>query len=1080
VTEQSLTFVLRADAAAARAELGRTGEALRGLDARGRQAAGGMGALSAQTGPLGRGMSSLSTLGRSVADGLQRSGGALGAAASQAQSFLAPVRAMPGAMGLATAGAVALAAGLAAVGTAATAAFAADERQNLVLEQVIRATGGAAGRTERDIDALATAITRTSMATETSVKNAASTLLTFRSISGDTFDRTLRAAQDLAAVGFGSIESASVQLGKALEDPAQGLAALRRVGVSFSEAQRGVIQTLVETGRTAEAQGLILAQIEQQVGGAGAAEGSGLAGAWHKLGQATGDFLEVVGAGIATLTGMENKLRAVASGVDALTGALWIMGGAPRPLQDIEADIERVERALAELGTGAAAGPILPLEDLDEQLDATQEKIRALFLERVNLESAMRSQPGNAFGLDGIDQINAQIQALAEQRRLLFQQRSDVTNVRPVGLGATDADQVQRRIELEAELQALLAQRGPAQDAAAEVERRRAEEQAKIDRERFEGVRDGLIREADEARQSKVERDALNAARRAGVAILSEEGQQIRQLVEERASAASAAEAARMLDTMREQLEIRRAEVAFGKDSAQAAELRAAAERRAFEATLDAKNIAGDLRAELLGAFDAAQSLATTNISGGIAAAASSAAALAQQMLNAAHFAQQLAAVEAATPARPVLGFGGASVGDPSVGDATLGFGNLPTGPVRRNVIDLSPPRIAGGAGGGGGGGAAALSELQQLQERAQAVLMGLGMAMAAVQEKTRAGLLTAVEGADEVVDAKERAANALAELIPQIEAMGPSGKAAVEEYREALAGLVPEIQRVGDAAGEIGRTISDSFGDAFAEFISGTSSAGNAFGGFADLVTREVARMMSQRFVGAFLSPLLNSVFGALPFADGGVPGVTRFADGGVPDLPEAAGDVLREPTRFAAGGLPKLSEFANRIVSRPTHFEMGGGVGEMGEAGPEAILPTASIGGGLGIRAMGPDGSAQIIPLVRIGGKLGVALPDVRRFADGGVPAMAGIRLPSTGAMGGGSDGAATRSGGDVRVTVNNNAAPQAMARVEERQQGGDRIIDVIIEQVEARVAGNMARGVGPVAGAMSGVYGLQRAPR
>ena len=96
----------------------------------------------------------------------------------------------------------------------------------------------------------------------------------------------MRAAQDLAAVGFGSVQSAAVQLGKALEDPEQGLSALRRVGVSFSESQRDLIKTLVDTGQTLEAQQVILRAVEQQVGGAGAAQASGLSGAVHRLSEA--------------------------------------------------------------------------------------------------------------------------------------------------------------------------------------------------------------------------------------------------------------------------------------------------------------------------------------------------------------------------------------------------------------------------------------------------------------------------------------------------------------------------------------------------------------------------------------------------------------------------------------------------------------------------------------------------------------------------------------------------------------------------------------------------------------------------
>jgi Ca2+-binding EF-hand superfamily protein len=54
-----------------------------------------------------------------------------------------------------------------------------------------------------------------------------------------------------------------------------------------------------------------------------------------------------------------------------------------------------------------------------------------------------------------------------------------------------------------------------------------------------------------------------------------------------------------------------------------------------------------------------------------------------------------------------------------------------------------------------------------------------------------------------------------------------------------------------------------------------------------------------------------------------------------------------------FAKGGA-----FTNGIVSRPTAFN----IGEMGEAGSEAIMPLANIGGSLGVRAHMPDLSGMI----------------------------------------------------------------------------------------------------------------------
>jgi hypothetical protein len=60
-------------------------------------------------------------------------------------------------------------------------------------------------------------------------------------------------------------------LGKALQDPVNGLTALRRAGVTFTDAEKEKIRVLVESNRTLEAQDAILTAIEGQVGGTAAA-----------------------------------------------------------------------------------------------------------------------------------------------------------------------------------------------------------------------------------------------------------------------------------------------------------------------------------------------------------------------------------------------------------------------------------------------------------------------------------------------------------------------------------------------------------------------------------------------------------------------------------------------------------------------------------------------------------------------------------------------------------------------------------------------------------------------------------------
>lgn len=109
--------------------------------------------------------------------------------------------------------------------------------------------------------------------TAETTKQIQATLMTFGSLAktadqvNGSFDRATKAAIDLAAAGFGNATSNAIQLGKALNDPIKGLTSLTKSGVTFTEAERERIKVLVESNQIGEAQALILAAIEKQVGG---------------------------------------------------------------------------------------------------------------------------------------------------------------------------------------------------------------------------------------------------------------------------------------------------------------------------------------------------------------------------------------------------------------------------------------------------------------------------------------------------------------------------------------------------------------------------------------------------------------------------------------------------------------------------------------------------------------------------------------------------------------------------------------------------------------------------------------------
>jgi uncharacterized protein YoxC len=132
------------------------------------------------------------------------------------------------------------------------------------------------------------------------IKATQAKLLTFRNLTktadtmGGSFDRATIAAIDMASAGFGSAESNATQLGKALNDPIKGITALNRAGITFTEDQKKLIESLVESGKVLEAQDIILTEIESQVGGTAEATVT----ASQRMNIAFGEIQEKVGTAL--------------------------------------------------------------------------------------------------------------------------------------------------------------------------------------------------------------------------------------------------------------------------------------------------------------------------------------------------------------------------------------------------------------------------------------------------------------------------------------------------------------------------------------------------------------------------------------------------------------------------------------------------------------------------------------------------------------------------------------------------------------------------------------------------------------
>lgn len=159
----------------------------------------------------------------------------------------------------------------------------------------LESMGPVAGRSLGQLQEQASNLMKTSLFDDDDImRNVTASMLTFGKVQGTVFDRAQQAAVDMSAKFGTDLQSSSIMLGKALNDPVKGVTALSRAGVSFTGTQKAMIKSLADSGKLTEAQNIILSEMQKQFGGAGkAARDADPGGA---LALQAGEFEEAVGA----------------------------------------------------------------------------------------------------------------------------------------------------------------------------------------------------------------------------------------------------------------------------------------------------------------------------------------------------------------------------------------------------------------------------------------------------------------------------------------------------------------------------------------------------------------------------------------------------------------------------------------------------------------------------------------------------------------------------------------------------------------------------------------------------------------
>ncbi|MCK5604116.1 phage tail length tape measure family protein [Candidatus Pacearchaeota archaeon] len=227
-----------------------------------------------------------------------------------------------------------VAAGLAVVAGASIRALSKQEEAEAKLEQVIRATGGAAGFTAEQLKKEASELQKLTKFGDEAIIESQALLATFREIKGENFKEATSLVLDMATL-FGDARSATIQLGKALNDPIRGVTALTRVGVTFTDQQKQQIRNYQEMGDVTKAQKVILEELQNQFGGVAAAAADTIGGRFEQLKNSLGDTLEEIGGLIAgTDGGFADVLLKMRIAVDEFNEGLKRLGETVNPVTE--------------------------------------------------------------------------------------------------------------------------------------------------------------------------------------------------------------------------------------------------------------------------------------------------------------------------------------------------------------------------------------------------------------------------------------------------------------------------------------------------------------------------------------------------------------------------------------------------------------------------------------------------------------------------------------------------------------------------------------------------------------------------
>ena len=314
------------------------------------------------------------------------------------------------------------------------------------LNVALKNTSGTLNVTEKEVNNLAKEIQSYSKFSDTAVKSSVTFLLRMNNMSDEVLPRAEKAIVNLASAMGTDLQTATMQVGKALQSPANGLLALSRAGIKFSEDQQTIIKSLVETGKVAEAQEIILGKLEKRFEGAAETAGEGT-GSFAQLKNEMSSVSEEIGKQlfpllVGSLTALKDFFKGIKENEAALkafaealvlgakiTGLIAIVSGSIVAWNKMSAAIETA--SLAVTGLGAASKTALSVTGIGLFIVLLPDIINLLN----DFWVALKGGATDPIDIKDITQVNAALTVLQTE---LSKTQERITAMREAGYAEID------------------------------------------------------------------------------------------------------------------------------------------------------------------------------------------------------------------------------------------------------------------------------------------------------------------------------------------------------------------------------------------------------------------------------------------------------------------------------------------------------------------------------------------------------------------------------------------------------------------------------------------------------------------